>query len=88
LFINLLTVNIETKRNKLYDYIRFADDKKVKEIYTLVKDDIGEEIDPWQEESFVKELDRRLKDIESGKTKGVSWEEVKLKARGKSNIQK
>ena len=37
-----------------------------------------EEIDDiWEDESFVKELDRRTKELESGKVKGYSWEEVK-----------
>lgn len=42
----------------------------------MEKDDIINQIDPWENEAFLKELKSRIDDIESGKTKGISWEEV------------
>ena len=68
-----------TVREKLYDYIRFADDKKVKAIYTIVEDDIAVKDNPWDEKSFVKELERRAGEYEKGAETGVTWEEVKAK---------
>jgi hypothetical protein len=35
----------------------------------------------WEDEGFVTELDERLKELESGKVKGYTWEEVEQKAR-------
>jgi hypothetical protein len=35
-------------RDKLYDYIRFADDKKVKAIYTMVEEEINQKLDHWE----------------------------------------
>ncbi len=63
-------------RQKLYEYIRVADDKKVKAIFTMVEDEIkGYE---WSEdEDFLAELDRRSNEYKSGNVKGVSWEDAK-----------
>jgi len=68
-------------REKLHNLINTADDKQVKAVYSIFEDQMAVEYDPWEDESFVKEMDQRVKDIESGKDKGVSWDEVKLKAR-------
>ncbi len=65
-------------RHWLYEYIRFADEKKVKAIYTIVEEEIKEKHEIWNK-SFTKEMQHRAKDIESGKVKGKTREEV-LKA--------
>lgn len=77
-------------RVKLYNYIRIADDKKVKAIYTMLENDITEENKWWQDNAFTKELDRRYSAWEAGKEKGYTPEEVdaaiaqlKKKSRGK-----
>ncbi|HZY39003.1 MAG TPA: addiction module protein [Mucilaginibacter sp.] len=67
-------------REKLHDLIDTADDKHVKAVYAIFEDEIAEKDDPWEDEAFVEEIDQRLKDFESGKVKGIPWEEVKLKA--------
>jgi len=46
----------------------------------MEKDDLLDEIDPWEDEAFLKELQSRLDDVESGKTQGISWEEVTSRA--------
>ena len=68
-------------REKLHYLIDTADDKHVKAVYSIFKDEIAEKHDPWEDEAFVKEMTQRITDFESGKTKGVTWEEVKQKAR-------
>lgn len=70
-----------TTREKLYDYIRFADDKKEKAIYTMVEEEIVTIGSPWDDPAFLSELDRRLAEYESGKINLSTWEEVKAKAR-------
>lgn len=67
-------------REKLHDLIDTADDKHVKAVYSIFEDEIAEKDDPWEDEAFVNEIDQRIKDFESGKVKGIRWEEVKLKA--------
>jgi hypothetical protein len=56
-------------RQKLFDYIRVADDKKVKAIYTIVENEIQEESTIWTDE-FLEELNKRTAEFESGKIKG------------------
>jgi len=68
-------------REKLYDYIRFADDKKIKAIYTMVEEEIAMRVNPWDDPEFIAELDRRVAEYERGEVKMSTWEEVKAKAR-------
>jgi putative addiction module component (TIGR02574 family) len=64
----------------LHDLIDTADDKHVKAVYSIFEDETAEKDNPWEDETFVNEIDQRIKDFESGKVKGIPWEEVKLKA--------
>jgi len=67
-------------RQKLYDYIRIAEDKKVKAIYTMLENDIEEgNYDYWNDKEFVAELDRRSASYKSGKSKAIPWEDAKAK---------
>lgn len=66
-------------REKLHEYINFADDKKVKAIYTMVEDEIIERLDLWEDQVFIEELDKRTADLESGKIKGSTLEEIRSK---------
>ena len=63
-------------REKLYDYIRIADDKKIKAIYMMLEDEITEQVEWWKDKVFVKELDKRYKNWESGKEKGYTLSEI------------
>jgi len=68
-----------TIRERLSEYIRFADDRKVNAIYTMVEDEIIEELNLWEDEAFLEELKSRIDSFESGEDKGISWDEVKAK---------
>jgi hypothetical protein len=81
----MLIMSTETIRERLHEYIRFADDKKVEAIYTMVEDEIVEELDLWEDEAFLNELKSRLDDIESGADEGLTWDEVKAKAKSELN---
>ncbi|MBW8334698.1 MAG: hypothetical protein K0M40_21965 [Prolixibacteraceae bacterium] len=72
-------MNTSTIRQKLYDYIKVADDKKVKAIYTIVENDISEMNNWWDDESLITELDKCSSDLKSGNDEGVNWEELKRK---------
>jgi len=64
-------------REKLYDYIRVADDEKIKNIYLLFEDQMAPAVDWSEDEGFVAELDERVRRWEEGIDKGVSMDEVK-----------
>jgi phenylalanyl-tRNA synthetase alpha subunit len=61
-------MSISQIRQSLHEYIRFADEKKIKAVYTILEEDINENKEAWTSE-FTKELLRRSKDFESGKVK-------------------
>ena len=64
-------------RERLHDYIRVADDKKVKAIYTLLEDQIIAEKYDWsQDTDFVAELDERVRRYEAGIDRGYTWDEL------------
>lgn len=64
-------------RQKLYDYIRVAEDKKLKAIYTMLEGEIEETYEWCNDKAFMAQLDKRSAEYKSGKVKGVSWEEAK-----------
>jgi putative addiction module component (TIGR02574 family) len=70
-------MTVAAKREKLHDYIETADDRRVEEIFSIVEDEIAEKYNHWEDEEFLNELETRTKDYESGKVKGIPWEEVK-----------
>jgi putative addiction module component (TIGR02574 family) len=43
--------------------------------------------DRWDDEDFLNEMQSRVDDYESGREKGISWEEFKAKIRNRSKDQ-
>ena len=73
-------------RKKLADYLKVADDKKVKAIYTMVQDEISTGENDW-DENFIKELQSRSRSFRNENAKTYSWEETKKSCIEKSKIQ-
>jgi hypothetical protein len=67
-------------RERLIRYMRIADDKKVKAIYTMVEDEMDTSANDWDED-FVKELEQRSRSMANGTAKTYSWEETRAAAR-------
>lgn len=44
-------------RERLQEYIRCADDKKVQAIYTMFENEIADLLNLWENKAFVEELD-------------------------------
>ncbi|MEP6928208.1 MAG: hypothetical protein ABI834_11250 [Ginsengibacter sp.] len=63
-------------RNKLYDYIRVADDKKLNAIYNLLENEIEQTNKWWKDKQFTQELDSRYEALGSGSDKGVTVEQL------------
>jgi hypothetical protein len=61
-------------KQKLHSYIDNAEDKKLKAIYTLLKDDIGEDYKFTKEQEA--ELDKRFNDYQNGIGKTYTWDET------------
>jgi hypothetical protein len=74
-------MSTEIIRERLQEYIRYADDRKVKAMYTMVEDEIVEQLDLWQDKDFLAELKSRLDDIDSGMDEGMTLEEMKTRNR-------
>jgi hypothetical protein len=66
-----------TIRQKLYEYIRSADEKKIKAIYTIVEGDIEQVNEWWKDDKLVAEIEQRSADLKSGKDSGISWTNFK-----------
>ena len=64
-------------RQRLYDYIRIAEDKNVKAIYTMLETEIEENFDYWNDKAFVDEINKRSEEYKSGKVKGIAWADAK-----------
>jgi hypothetical protein len=62
-------------KQKLHDYINTAGKKKLQAIYTLLESDMPQYSNWWDDKEFVEELDRRAEELESGRVKGLTWEE-------------
>ena len=63
-------------RDRLYDYIRVADDKKLNAIYSLLENEIVDTKEWWKDKQFVAELDNRYAAMETGKDKGFTVEQL------------
>ena len=69
-------MNSTSIRNKLYDYIRFASDKKLHAMYQLLEDEVVEMNEWWKDKQFVEELDSRYNALESGQDKGITLQQM------------
>ena len=75
-----------TIRQKLTNYIRVADDEKLKAIYTILENEIEEETAWWKNAELMKDMNKEYKSWEDGEEKaytlaeaGAAIEQVKLK---------
>jgi hypothetical protein len=81
---------VKSSHKEINHYLDHLSTQQKKVVLNVVKTFACEEEDWWDDESFVKEMDKRVEELESGKDKGLSWEEVKLRARrsAKNNTPK
>lgn len=70
-------MNTAEIRDRLYEYIRVADDKKIKAIYTMLEHNIIQEMEWWKNNAFVTELKKDYKTWASGEQKASSMAEIR-----------
>jgi len=70
-------MNTAAIRQKLYEYIRISDDRKVKAIYTIIENDLKEQNEWWEDKDFISTLDRISIGLKSGADRGIVWEDLK-----------
>lgn len=70
-------MDASTIRQKLYEYIRVADERKVRAIYTIIESDAHDLNEWWNDIELLAELDHRSTQIKSGNDKGMLWEDAK-----------
>lgn len=63
----------------MVEYLKVADDKKIKAIYTMVEDEINTNGNDW-DKSFTDELNKRSKSFADGTAKTYTWKESKQAA--------
>ena len=63
-------------REKLYDFIRIAEDEKVKAIYIMLEDTIAADTEWWKDKAFTNDLDERYMNYKNGKETAYSLKEV------------
>jgi len=68
-------------KEKLHHYIETAEEKKLKAIYAMVKDEIKEPVSVWEDKTIVAELERREKAYKNGTAKMYTIEESVKKAK-------
>jgi hypothetical protein len=69
---------------QIANYLVQLNTRQKKAVLTVVKtfaEEQDQDDSPWKDPAFVKEMDKRMTELESGKVKGVSWEDVKKNAR-------
>ncbi|MBC7868415.1 MAG: hypothetical protein H7X88_12840 [Gloeobacteraceae cyanobacterium ES-bin-316] len=64
-------------RQKLHSYIRFAEDKKIKAIYTMVEDDIATNYQWWEDKNLMAAISKDASEIKKGTQKTFSLMEMK-----------
>ena len=71
----------EELKQKLHKYIDKATEEELITILSFVEEEpenyiIANKYNQWEDEEFVKEMDSRVKEFESGKVKAIPMEEV------------
>lgn len=81
----------EALDKQITNYLVQLNTKQKQAVLIVVKtfaEEQGQEYSPWKDETFVSELDKRIEELESGKEKGHTWQEVKQRARQSVKVEK
>ena len=62
---------------KIANYVEQLNAKQKKAVLGVVKALAEDGNSVWEDDEFVKEMDRRTKELEDGTVRGYTWDEVK-----------
>ena len=68
-------------KEKIHLFIENASDEKVKAVYSMIENDLGENASNGYSEEFMMELDRRIHEHNHGISKPISADESKKRIR-------
>jgi putative addiction module component (TIGR02574 family) len=74
-------MNLQLEKKALKNEIDRVDDENLLRAIKAMLNYARSYEEIWEDEKFLKELDKRSADYKSGKTRAYSWEEVKTRAR-------
>ena len=66
---------------QITQYLSFLNTEQKKAVLSVVKTFAHEEESIWKDKSFVAEMDKRFDDLESGKAKGITLDEMEAAVR-------
>ena len=75
-------MTITAIRERLYSYIKEADDEKIQNIYDLFEDQMTPATDWWEDKEFVAELDERVRRYKAGIDRAYTWNEIETSISG------
>jgi hypothetical protein len=69
-------MDIAKIKQEIYEYIRVADDRKLRAIYSIIESDADDLYEWWNDKELIAELNHRSLQIKSGNDNGVLWEDA------------
>lgn len=69
-------MNTTTLRKKMQDYVHFASEEQLQELGQFIQKDLQEKSNLWENEDFVRELNERVAEYESGIAGIITWNDV------------
>lgn len=80
--------NIKTLDKQISNYLQRLTSRQKQTVLTVVKTFAGEEDEILNEQSFIDEMDKRFAEMENGKVKAFSLDEVEMEARSQNRKKK
>jgi putative addiction module component (TIGR02574 family) len=79
--MNIAMQAVKPLDKEITHYLGYLNADQKKAVLGVVKNFAREEYAWWEDKDFVKELDRRTAELESGKVKGITLDELESRVR-------
>ncbi len=78
---NVRNMGVATLDKQITQYLGYLNSEQKRAVLSVVKTFAHEEDSLWKDKAFVAEMDKRFLELESGKVKGVTLDELEASAR-------